>query len=78
MSPYIWNADYFKVEGFAPVPRLQVVTIAETPAQGERAVRLPALAAAAVGAAPRESTRAATADLFERPSWGGVSPRQLR
>ena len=46
----------FEVEGFAPVPRLQIVTIEEALSLRERAVRLPALAAA-TKAAPKEDVR---------------------
>ncbi|EYD74006.1 Type III restriction-modification system methylation subunit [Rubellimicrobium mesophilum DSM 19309] len=58
----------FEVEGFQPVPRLQIVTIEEALALRERAVRLPALSAAPVKAAPKEEAKGAVRDLFGEPS----------
>lgn len=60
------QAGMFEVEGFPPVPRLQIVTIAEALVLRDRAVKLPALAAA-VKPAPKEAARPATGDLFSGP-----------
>lgn len=49
-------ADRFELDGLSPVPRIQIVTIAEALALRDRAVRLPARRDGAFRKAAREDS----------------------
>ena len=56
-------AGQFEMEGFAPVPRLQIVTVEEAMRLRDRAVRLPARRDDAFKRAAREEDRGAQGAL---------------
>jgi site-specific DNA-methyltransferase (adenine-specific) len=57
------GAGQYEMAGFAPVPRVQIVTVAEAMALRDRAVRLPARRDDAFRKAPVEVDRAAQGKL---------------
>ena len=57
------SAGLYEEEGFAPVPRLQIVTIEEALKLRDRAVRLPARRDDAFRKAAREEDRGAQGSL---------------
>jgi len=63
MVDWAKGAGTFQVEGFDPVPRLQIITIEEALALRDRAVRLPARRDDAFRRAAREEDRGAQGAL---------------
>jgi site-specific DNA-methyltransferase (adenine-specific) len=63
LAPWPASAGLCEVEGFAPVPRLQIVTIEDALRLRDRAVHLPARRDDAFKKAPREETRGAQGAL---------------